>query len=201
MSLNERSEAGPQRRRRGAALEGALLDAAWADLVATGYEAMTYDAVAERASTSRAVLYRRWPSKRDLAAAAVARVLASIPFDTPDTGSLRDDVVALLHAANDTRARIAVQLAVRLDGSGDDALTLADLRTTVAERSNTRMLTILRRAAERGEITTADLPRRVRNVAFDLLGYQILATQRAATAAEIEEIVDDVLLPLLRAPR
>lgn len=201
MSLNERSEAGPQRRRRGAALEGALLDAAWAELVATGYEAMTYDAVAERASTSRAVLYRRWPSKRDLAAAAVARVLASIPFDTPDTGSLRDDVVALLHAANDTRARIAVQLAVRLDGSGDDALTLADLRTTVAERSNTRMLTILRRAAERGEITTADLPRRVRNVAFDLLGYQILATQRAATAAEIEEIVDDVLLPLLCAPR
>ncbi|GGM40109.1 TetR/AcrR family transcriptional regulator [Promicromonospora citrea] len=201
MSLNERSDAGPQRRRRGAALEGALLDAAWAELVATGYEAMTYDAVAERASTSRAVLYRRWPSKRDLAAAAVARVVATIPFDTPDTGSLRDDVVALLHAANDTRARIAVQLAVRLDGTGDDALTLADLRTTVAERSNTRMITLLERAAERGEIATADLPRRVRNVAFDLLGYQILATQRAATPAEIEEIVDDVLLPLLRAPR
>jgi len=201
MSLNERSDAGPQRRRRGAALEGALLDAAWAELVATGYEAMTYDAVAERASTSRAVLYRRWPSKRDLAAAAVARVVATIPFDTPDTGSLRDDVVALLHAANDTRARIAVQLAVRLDGTADDALTLADLRTTVAERSNTRMITLLERAAERGEIATADLPRRVRNVAFDLLGYQILATQRAATPAEIEEIVDDVLLPLLRAPR
>jgi len=58
-----------------AALEEALLDAAWAELLRAGYEALTYEAVAERARTSRAVLYRRWPTKRDLVLAAEDAVL------------------------------------------------------------------------------------------------------------------------------
>ena len=56
MSLN--STTAPQRR-RGPALEEALLDAAWTELTERGYDEMTIDAVAVRAGTSRAVLYRR----------------------------------------------------------------------------------------------------------------------------------------------
>jgi len=49
-------------RRRGAELEAALLDAAWDELQAVGYAGLTMEAVADRAGTSRAVLYRRWPN-------------------------------------------------------------------------------------------------------------------------------------------
>jgi len=188
-----------QRRRRGAELEAALLDATWQELLDKGYGAMTYEAVAERAQTSRAVLYRRWPRKHDLALAAVARVLADEPTQAPDTGSLREDVISLLHGANDARARIAVQLASRLDSSDDDVLTLADLRDAIARRTQDRMGEILERARARGEISTTDLPRRVKYVPFALLGYYVLITQKAAPAEEITQIVDEVFLPLVRA--
>lgn len=204
MSLTENSPDQPRRRRRGAELEEALLRAAWAELLEVGYEALTYEAIADRAETSRAVLYRRWPTKRDLALAAVARALTaerSPAPATPDTGSLRGDVIALLHAANDARARVAVQLAARLDSSAGDAPTLAELRATVSQRSDEAMRTVLARAHARGEITTADLPRRVRSAPLQLLGYHVLMTKRAATAEEIAEIVDQIFLPLVRATR
>jgi hypothetical protein len=51
---------GGKTRRRGDALEHALLDAAWDELQAVGYAGLTIEAVADRAGTSRAVLYRRW---------------------------------------------------------------------------------------------------------------------------------------------
>jgi len=54
-------------RRRGKALEDAVLDAAWSELLDGGYASFTMEAVAARAHTSRPVLYRRWPNRADLA--------------------------------------------------------------------------------------------------------------------------------------
>ncbi|RYY09760.1 MAG: TetR/AcrR family transcriptional regulator, partial [Alphaproteobacteria bacterium] len=58
-------------RRRGAALEDAILAAAWIELQNSGYTNFTYEAVARRAETSRPVLYRRWQTKLELALAAI----------------------------------------------------------------------------------------------------------------------------------
>jgi AcrR family transcriptional regulator len=58
-------------RRRGQALDDALLDAAWDELVERGYGRFTIEAVAARAGTSRPVIYRRWPTRSDLAIAAI----------------------------------------------------------------------------------------------------------------------------------
>src|SRR5579863_6163266 len=60
-------------RRRGEVLEAALLDAAWAELQAVGYAGLTMEAVADRAGTSRAVLYRRWRNRPELVIAAMRR--------------------------------------------------------------------------------------------------------------------------------
>src|ERR1700684_675894 len=90
------AHSGGRTRRRGAALEAALLDAAGAELQDTGYQAMTMEAVADRAGTSRAVLYRRWPKRAELAVAALRRHQPLLSGPIPDTGSLRGDVVALV---------------------------------------------------------------------------------------------------------
>ena len=50
-------------RRRGATLERALLDAAWEELQESGYARLTMERVADRAGTSRAVIYRRWRNR------------------------------------------------------------------------------------------------------------------------------------------
>src|ERR1700753_4371839 len=94
---------GAPQRRRGPALEEALLDAAWAELDERGYDDLTIDAVAGRAGTSRAFLYRRWPNKQELVLAALAHEAAKDAVVVCDTGSLRGDVIALLTQANKVR--------------------------------------------------------------------------------------------------
>src|SRR3954467_1811571 len=53
-------------RKRGAALEDAILDAAFVELTEAGYAAFSVEAVAARARTGKASIYRRWPSKVEL---------------------------------------------------------------------------------------------------------------------------------------
>ena len=90
-------------RRRGAELENAILEAVWDQLSEQGYAGLTYEAVAARARTSRAVLYRRWPTRETLVRAAVRHLGARTPRISPDTGSLREDVLAILRHSNETR--------------------------------------------------------------------------------------------------
>jgi AcrR family transcriptional regulator len=51
-----------------------VLAAARRQLSRDGYEAMSVASVAEEAGTTRQALYRRWPTKADLAAAVVATI-------------------------------------------------------------------------------------------------------------------------------
>ena len=66
-------------RRRGADLENAILDAAWAEIGEKGYAGLTMENTAARAGTSRPVLSRRWSSVLALATAAIQRELGAMP--------------------------------------------------------------------------------------------------------------------------
>ena len=197
MTLNE--DATP-RRRRGAALEEALLGAAWAEITEVGYAAFTIDAVAVRAGTSRAVLYRRWPNKAELVHAAMVRKIETDTVQAPDTGSLRQDVVALLHQTNETRSRLATELIPHLNEYWRDTGTnIEDLRQAVFGERETALDTVLDRAAARGEVDAGALTARIRRLPFDLFRHEVLVTLAPVPAPVIEEIVDTIFLPLVRA--
>ena len=55
---------------------------------------VTVDLVAEKTGVSKATIYRRWPSRDDVVAAAFQSITSRI--DVPDTGSVRDDLITLL---------------------------------------------------------------------------------------------------------
>jgi AcrR family transcriptional regulator len=189
---------GGRTRRRGTALEAALLDAAWAELQAAGYQAMTMEAVADRAGTSRAVLYRRWPKRADLVVAALRRHRPMLSGEIPDTGSLRGDVVALL-----------ARMSVRLVGTGPETIYgllgdyLADaelfdrLRGDLLQIAAGVMTSILKRAADRGE-ARSDIPARVAAVPTDLFRNELFMRRTPPADSVIAEIVDEVFLPLVR---
>jgi AcrR family transcriptional regulator len=59
-------------RARDPSIDTRVLEAAARHLAAHGYEAMSVAAVAEEAGTTRQALYRRWPGKAELSAAALA---------------------------------------------------------------------------------------------------------------------------------
>src|SRR5262245_52998056 len=101
-------------RRRGAALEKALLDAAWEELAANGYARFTMDAVVRRAGTSPPVLYRRWSDRDELARAAIVHTLREYRLDIPDTGSLREDILTLMREINATRVQLITVMSTQL---------------------------------------------------------------------------------------
>ena len=67
-----------------------------------GFDRTTVDDVAARAGVGKATVYRRWPSKEDLAVAAM-ETLYSAEMPEPDTGSIRDRPAAELPRGADLR--------------------------------------------------------------------------------------------------
>jgi AcrR family transcriptional regulator len=185
-------------RRRGEALEAALLDAAWDELQAVGYRAMTIEAVADRAGTSRAVLYRRWPGKAELVVAALRRHQPVLSGPAPDTGSLRGDVTALLTRTSERLAALDPETFYGVLGDYlADAGLFERLRPDFLQTGAGVMAAVLKRAADRGE-ARSDVSARVAALPTDLFRNELFLRRTPPAAGVIAEIVDDVFLPLVR---
>ena len=78
-------------------------------LIEEGFDRLTMDAVARRCGASKATIYRRWPGKTALAVAAAAALF--IAPDVPDTGDLREDLLACGRAYVQREGRTAQVLA------------------------------------------------------------------------------------------
>src|SRR5437667_200471 len=72
-----------------------VLDAALNRLLADGFDGLSIAAVATDAGVAETTVYRRWPTKAALAAAALTE-LAAADNPTPDTGSLEGDLRTVL---------------------------------------------------------------------------------------------------------
>lgn len=186
-------------RRRGAALEDAVLRAAIDELLAVGYAGLTMDRVAERAATNKNAIYRRWPSRAALAVAAY-RQMSGGDLPLPDTGTLRGDTLELLRRANRTWSSPvgSVQRSL-LAGVADDPELLALIQERANDAGSSLWLTILGRAVARGEARPEALHPRVATVAVVLLRNEYV-TRGIPTAPDqvVVEIVDEVYLPLVR---
>jgi AcrR family transcriptional regulator len=190
---------GQPTRRRGAALAEALLTAAWTVLVDNGYAGFTLEAVAQQAGTSRPVIARRWATRHELLEATIAHAGALRPNPAPDTGSLREDLLVLLHRANDAHADLATLFGVQLGGYYQETgKTVADLRETLIGGAGQALDEVLAAGVARGEADPERLTPRIRALPMDLLRHHVLTTLQPMAADGIEEIVDDIFLPLVR---
>jgi AcrR family transcriptional regulator len=189
----------PPQRRRGEVLKKAVLDAAWAELTQIGYDNLTFEAVATRAGTSRAVLYRRWPSKQDLVLATVAHQAEADPVVAPDTGSLRGDVIGLLRLANEVRVRIVIFVLTRLGDFFREAGTNpAELGAFTQGGRDALLAEVIERAVARGEVQPGQVSERVARLPIDLFRHELMMTLKPVADEVIDEIVDSVFLPLVR---
>lgn len=185
-------------RRRGAALEDAILQAAWDELAAVGYADLTMEGVAARAKTSKAVLYRRWPSRAELVIAAMRQRAPMLSGEAPDTGSLRGDVLALLGRVS--RGVVEVGLETIL-GLMAEVFQNAQLSSYLQARQAglKAMTTIMERAAARGEVRPEKITPRIASLPVDLVRHELFATRSAVPEKVLAEIVDEIFLPLVRA--
>lgn len=187
---------GSGERRRGEALKEALLSAAWDHLVAVGPVRFTLEGVAERARTSKPVLYRRWPNAGALMGAALAWAGRNNSLSVPDTGNLRDDLIAVLREANARPERSLLLIQAAACMIGHDGPTPGALRGQFQSAALPATDQIFDRAAARGEIDQARLTPLLRSLPFDLFRARLMLTLAPLSEAELLAIVDEVVMPL-----
>jgi AcrR family transcriptional regulator len=143
-------------RPRSAAADSAILQATLELLLDTGYRGLTMEQVRARAGVGKATLYRRYGSKEELVAAAVRHLNQEITV--PDTGTVRDDILAVAGSVLAAAARVgAATFIPRMlaESAGDPEMQAIFYENLVAPRRAV-MAEVLRRGIARGELR-ADL--------------------------------------------
>jgi AcrR family transcriptional regulator len=178
-------------------LYAAIFDATLAELAEVGYARLTMERIAARAHTSKASLYKRWPNRAELVIAAL-RHKRGKPEPTPDTGSLREDVLTLLRRG---AARLNGLMGEVVRGLMAEALTdptpIAKVRVNMFDTRNQIMREILTRAVDRGEIPASAIQSHLIGLAPALVDHHFLFHGAPIPDDVLTGIVDDILLPLL----
>lgn len=163
-----------------------------------GYDALTMDAVATRAKSSKATLYRQWKTKSQLVVSAMAHT-KRVSFADIDTGSLEGDLREMVRRAgveafDDTSLLHALSHA----GLRDRELLLA-LRGALIEPETDALHAALRRGVARGELDPE-------NPAVDFIVHMFMGSVASRPLIDdaypdadyLERYLDAVILPALR---
>jgi AcrR family transcriptional regulator len=185
-------------RRRGKVLETAIFEIVLRELAETGYVNFSIERVAARAGTSKPVIYRRWPTRARLVYAALRANRPVLTSEAPNTGAVRGDLMVILRGVaemvDELSPEVIFGLIAELLHERDSSLF-----QEVHERNARIMTEILTRGVGRGEIAAEKLTPRVAALPFDLVRYQLMVLRRPVSAQDIEEIIDRIFLPLVRA--
>lgn len=179
-------------------MEAAIFDVVLRELAETGYVNFSIEKVAAGAGTSKPVIYRRWPTRARLVYAALRANRPVVSFEAPDTGTVRGDIMVILHGVSEMVDELSPEV---IFGLIAELLHESDtsLFAEVHERNAKIMKEILTRGVGRGEIAAEKLTPRLAALPFDLVRYQLMVLQQPLSAQDIEEIIDRIFLPLVRA--
>ncbi|MET8870018.1 TetR/AcrR family transcriptional regulator [Nonomuraea sp. NPDC004580] len=177
----------------------AITEAVLDELAENGYARLSMEAVAKRAGVGKSALYRRWPSKQEMAM-GVIRAYSIAMISVPDTGTLRGDLRASLGVLTQwlTHPRFARILPDLVAEMARDPELGEVVGLLAGEPKRERTAEIFRRAVERGELprdTDIDL-------ALDLIAapvYWRLAVRAAEPGPTYLDDLTDVLLRALSA--
>ena len=130
----------------------AILEAALELLAKVGYQGMSLEGVAARAGVGKTTIYRRWPSKLELAIEALASL--DSPTEVRETGDLRADLIATLRREMDpARQPASVPLLMRLLGEVMENRELFDVyRERVVAPQVALLAEAIERSKARGEL-------------------------------------------------
>ena len=182
-------------------MEAAVFKAALDLLASRDYRQITMETLAERAGVSRTTIYRRWPTKAGVVAAAVSSLYLD-QAEVPDTGSLSEDLVALLSETYGVMAdgdgRVLEQL-VRQSGQNPE---LVDVVRSILYARRRVSATVLNHAIARGELT-ADIDQELLlDLLLGPLWFRLLVSGAPITTNEARSVVELVLDgALARRPR
>lgn len=169
-----------------------VLRAAMDELSRAGYGPMRVDEVAARAGVNKTTVYRRWPTKADLVAAAVKRI-AGHDRGYEDTGSLRGDLVAMLNHVRELSKWPELRAVSRIIDEARENPELEPITRVLRKNATDARAEIVVRAKARGELAQdldglLFLDALVMPIAFRIARYGEDVEER-----QVEALVDMVL--------
>ncbi|WP_170026599.1 TetR/AcrR family transcriptional regulator [Actinomadura oligospora] len=181
-------------------MESAILNAALDQLAEVGYLRLTMEGVAAAAQTGKAALYRRWPGKEELIADALEHVLP-VPADMPVHDNIRDDLMELMGCYQrivDVSRGTAFQV-LKQDGEQSKDLMRDVVRERVVNPLRRQLLAALERGVERGDVRASAATSTCAEIGPAMVMYRCTIDAESLTDDFLTELVDNVLLPAVRA--
>lgn len=174
-----------------------VLVATVAELAESGYSAFRMDMVSASAGVNKTTIYRRWPCKASLVAAAVEwmrRFVHDVPL--PDTGSLERDLVEAFRRRVSFKDRVEGKAWARLLAEKHDPEVNAAIGDAVKERSHA-WYTMVTRAVARGELPDGTDPR----LLLGMLGAVVDAWNASSSGQLKGELLDAAVRTVVAGAR
>jgi AcrR family transcriptional regulator len=171
---------------RTARVTEAVFAAAIAELSSRDYADISVESIAARAGVHKTTVYRRWGSKPELIAQALAVVTATT-IQVPDTGSVEGDLHALARAVQGLLsipegAAITTALIV----GGLSSPEIAGLMKQFWAGRQAAVGVIVDRAFARGELPAGTDPAALMHALSAPLFYELLVTRRQVTERDAD---------------
>ncbi|HEV3225391.1 MAG TPA: TetR/AcrR family transcriptional regulator [Acidimicrobiales bacterium] len=176
-------------RPRDPAIDDAILSATIDILNEDGYRHLSTTEVARRAGVYKPAVYRRWPTKLELALAAIGRLAP--PLTDPESGDIGADLVdLLLQVARAKSNKPGSDLAHRLrsDFATEPELASAVRRTIINPRRSTAHK-VIERAQREGQLRGDIAGDVVMDMLFGSINSRSLRIGTPLTRLEAERIV------------
>ena len=176
--------------------ETEILDATLELLASSGYDRLTMDAVATAAKASKATLYRRWSTKAELVIDAIERAKGAPQLHDTDTGSLRDDLIAMACTKGGLNDASTVAVMAGTITALHHDQEFADLfHTRFVEPKAAMARVVFERAQQRGEISTdADLDLLTPLLAAIIL-HRSFVLRLPIDDETVTRVVDSIVIP------
>ena len=188
-------EVAVQRRRTGgrsARVREAVLKATLRLVAEEGADAISIGDIARQSRVHETSIYRRWPTKEHLILDALLDYsMEKLPI--PDTGTLRDDLVAFATAVTNYLASPLGRTLARSMAMADDDATLASARAQFWQSRFDLARVIVDRAASRGELSDDTDPAMALELLIAPLHFRALLTRQPVDEQLAGQVVDLLL--------
>lgn len=189
--VRTRRTEGIRTRGRSARVVNEVLRWAGEELGRVGYEALRVEDVAERAGVNKTTIYRRWPTKSALVSAALRHHADA--EELPDTGSLREDLLAVLRRMVSLWSSPIGRGLVRMIQSERAHPEVEAIARERRKEHRQQRVVPIERAIRRGELPPGTDAELLVELIFSPVGSRMLRREEAVDEDYLVAIVDFVV--------
>jgi AcrR family transcriptional regulator len=166
-----------------------VLRATVEEIARCGYTALRVEEVAARAGVNKTTVYRRWPTKCELAGAAI-RAFAGHHDPLPDTGSIRGDLLEMIRRAMAYATTPEGRAFSRLLANESSDPEIDELARSLRAGIASQRAEIVTRAKHRGELPEAIDTRVLIDAIFIPITTRVLRFREEVDAETAEAFLD-----------